>query len=110
MAVDSARRNCQALFGATGDCRFHHGDGVLGLEQRFELILCNPPFHLGHTVDDFAGRRLLTQCRQALAHGGELVLVANRHLDYGPTLRRSFHRVETLAANRKFTLWRAAQS
>jgi len=33
--------------------------------------------------------------------------VANQHLDYLPTLKRNFSRVETLAQDRRFTVWLA---
>lgn len=107
MAIASARCNAQALFGESAAVNFHHGDGLLGLSEKVELILCNPPFHLGHTVDDFAGRRLLEQCSEQLLPGGKLCLVANRHLHYGATLKRGFPEVEQLAQNSKFTIWLA---
>ena len=107
MAIASARSNCDRLLPGA-QAAFHHGDGLLGLTGRFDLVLCNPPFHLGHTVDDYAGRRLLQQAAASLATGGSLLLVANRHLPYGGSLKRRFQRVEKLAQNRKFVIWRAA--
>ena len=106
MAIASARDNAAALC-LTGAVQFHHGDGLPGIEARFDRILCNPPFHLGHTVDDFAGRRLLAGCESHLRPNGELYLVANRHLAYGPLLRRHFPIVERLAEGRKFIVWAA---
>lgn len=110
MAVASARANARQILGQQADIAFHLGDGLLGLAQKFELILCNPPFHLGHTVDDFAGRRLLQQAAEALLPGGSLVLVANRHLDYGSSLQHLFKYVDKLAQNNKFIVWRARHS
>jgi len=107
MAIASARHNVRAILGKTASAAFHHGDGLLACEQQFELILCNPPFHLGHTVDEFAGRRLIEQCADALQPGGQLLLVANRHLNYGGVFKRRFSRVEQPGQNRKFRLWRA---
>jgi 16S rRNA G1207 methylase RsmC len=107
MAIASARDNAARLAPPATAVSFHHGDGLAGLRQAFDLILCNPPFHLGHTVTEYAGRRLLAACASHLAPGGSLCLVANRHLDYGPTLRRHFRAAEQLAGNRKFVVWRA---
>ena len=107
MAVASARDNAARLAAQPGACEFHHGDGLGSVSRDLELILCNPPFHLGHTVDDYAGRRLLAGCADYLAPGGNLCLVANRHLDYRGTLRRHFSEVEQLAVNRKFIVWSA---
>tara|TARA_R110002110_G_scaffold14698_1_gene67644 strand:- start:69654 stop:70769 length:1116 start_codon:yes stop_codon:yes gene_type:complete len=107
MAMASARDNAQRLFPDTAaQHHFHHGDGLQRLEcEPVERILCNPPFHMQHTVDDFAGRHLLAQCAGKLQPGGRLFVVANRHLDYRPTLRRDFRRVERLAQNRQFAIW-----
>ncbi|MEP4484764.1 MAG: methyltransferase [Halioglobus sp.] len=108
MAIESARRNVQHL-PASGslDIKYHHGDGLLGLTVRPDLILCNPPFHLHHVVDEFAGQRLLRQCAKVLKHDGSLLLVANRHLKYAPLLRRHFAQVERLIEDNRFVVWRA---
>ena len=108
MAIESARANCDQL-AAIGsvNVQFHHGDGLLELATRPDLILCNPPFHLHHVVDEFAGQRLLRQCARALRPGGRLLLVANRHLKYAPLLRRHFSRVERLTEDNRFIVWQA---
>ena len=107
MAIASAQANVEQLHAeASAAFSFHQGDGLLAYEGApVELILCNPPFHLEHTVDEFAGRHLLAQCAQHLSSGGRLCLVANRHLDYMPLLRHAFRRVEKLATNAKFNIF-----
>jgi 16S rRNA G1207 methylase RsmC len=109
MAIASARMNAHRLFPADSHAfAFHHGDGLSGCDTPpAGLILCNPPFHLTHAVDDYAGRRLLAQCAHHLQRGGRLCLVANRHLDYLPTLKRYFQPVEQLARDRRFVVWLA---
>jgi 16S rRNA G1207 methylase RsmC len=109
MAIAAARDNAEAL-ACTQAVQFHHGDGFKGLDRDFDRILCNPPFHLGHTVDDFAGRRLLSQCARHLTPGGMLFIVANRHLEYGGPLKRCFESVEQLARDKKFIVWAAQHS
>lgn len=110
MAIDAARANAQALLPLQQDLiEFHHGDGLRDIQDRADLILCNPPFHLGHTVDDFVGRRLLAQCQGQLQSGGKLCLVANRHLDYRSTLKHHFSSVDILAQNQKFIIWLASR-
>lgn len=106
MAIASARLNAEHQ-GVLQGVHFHHGDGFKGLDRKFDRVLCNPPFHLGHSVDDYAGRRLLQQCAQQLLPGGQLYVVANRHLDYGRSLNRYFSAVEQLAVNHKFIIWKA---
>ena len=109
MAMQSAQTNADNLFpDAKQHFQFTHGDGILGYQgEPAQLILCNPPFHAQHAVDEYVGQRLLVQCASHLADGGSLCLVANRHLDYAHTLRRGFVNVEKLASNDKFILWLA---
>ncbi len=109
MAIASARSNALRIFPQDSDCFiFHHDDGVVNYHgAAADLILCNPPFHLNHAVDEYAGRRLLEQCAGHLPAGGRLCFVANRHLDYLPTLKRHFHGIEKLAQDRRFVVWLA---
>ena len=109
MALASARANAASVFPAQGDhFHFYHGDGLAAYPgEAAQLIVCNPPFHLNHVVDDYAGKRLLTQCAAHLQPGGRLCLVANRHLDYVRTLRRQFDRVDELARDDRFIVWLA---
>ncbi|QIB67438.1 methyltransferase [Kineobactrum salinum] len=109
MALASARVNLERLAPEmVASAVFHHGDGLRDWKgPAAQLILCNPPFHLQHTVDDYAGRRLLAQAATALAPAGELCLVANRHLDYRPALQPHFSQIRELARNRKFTVYLA---
>ncbi len=112
MALESARRNAVRLFATSGArIHYHHGDGLLDYRaEPPDLILCNPPFHLNHAVDEYAGRRLLAQCARQLTAGGRLCLVANRHLKYLPTLRRHFGRVGKIAQDQKFIVWLAEKA
>ncbi|MEQ9462982.1 MAG: methyltransferase [Haliea sp.] len=110
-AIASARRNLESVLpGDHGMAHFHHGDGMRDWTAPApELILCNPPFHLQHTVDDYAGRRLISQAAAALASGGQLCLVANRHLDYRGALGHGFRQLRVLAQNRKFRVYLASR-
>ncbi len=107
MAIASARANTER---SATQCNvsYHHGDGLLEYAgEPANLILCNPPFHLNHRVDEGVGRRLLAQCAAHLVKGGSLCLVANRHLNYLPVLKREFSMVEKIAQNNKFVVWQA---
>ena len=106
LAIASSQLNAGRLFpGDSGAFAFHHDDGLENYTApAVDLILCNPPFHLNHAVDEYAGRRLLAQCARHLQPGGRLCLVANRHLDYLPTLKRHFKTVEKLAGDRRFNV------
>lgn len=109
LAVASARHNSLQLADEIqAVCQFVQADGFEDWTDRSpDLVLCNPPFHLQHTVDDFAGRRLIEQTARILDIDGELWLVANRHLLYGRTLRRYYRDVRQYAQDKKFILWHA---
>jgi 23S rRNA (guanine1835-N2)-methyltransferase len=107
MALASAQRNAAHVLPQAGahNVSFHHGDGLKQYTgEAVQLILCNPPFHQEHTVEEFLGRHLIAQCSRHIQPGGHLCLVANRHLDYAPVLRAGFRHVEKLAGNSKFNI------
>ncbi len=105
-AIASARHNHdRALPGTTA--RFHHVDGV-PQGERFDLILCNPPFHEGGTVGDHIALRLFRQSARALTGKGRLLVVGNRHLGYHVKLKRQFRQVRQRAADPKFVVFECA--
>lgn len=109
MAVESATRNASTLLPEKAEkISFHHGDGLVNYSgPQANLILCNPPFHANHAVEEYVGKRLLEQCADHLGKDGRLALVANRHLKYLPTLKRGFSQVDKLSDNGKFIVWLA---
>ena len=107
-AVASARDNFAAAFPARS-ARFIVSDGLSeAAANSADLILCNPPFHQQQVVGDQIARRLFRQSRHALAPGGTLLVVGNRHLGYHQTLKRDFKHVEQLAAAPKFVVLAAS--
>ena len=75
------------------------------LSLRPDLIVTNPPFHEGrHNTVDIA-LNLFAAAARLLAPGGHLVVVANRHLGYLPTLERHFVTVTTVAEDRKYRVY-----
>jgi 16S rRNA (guanine1207-N2)-methyltransferase len=110
MAVQSARENWHAILGERpADIRA--GDGLA--EQQpgsLDLVLCNPPFHQQQVVGDFLAWRMFTQAKTALAKGGELWIVGNRHLGYHLKLKRLFGNAEQVAATPKFVIIKATRA
>ncbi|MDX1804123.1 MAG: methyltransferase [Alcanivorax sp.] len=104
LALESARDNVARYF-PDRQCHFHLGDGLAGLSERFDAILLNPPFHQGHVVGDQVARRLFRQAHRALAPGGELRVIGNRHLGYHKLLAGLFDKVTQLGGDRKFVVW-----
>lgn len=111
MAVAAAQANAQRLLSSMGkaaDYLLHWGDGLHGFSgPKADRIIVNPPFHAGHRVDAGAGRRLLAQCAEHLLPEGEVLVVANRHLNYQPTLKRDLADISLVGQNNKFVVIRA---
>ncbi|MBL0705125.1 class I SAM-dependent methyltransferase [Sinomonas cellulolyticus] len=108
-AVRSARATVEAN-GLAARVVVEHDDagGSLG-EAAADVVLLNPPFHLGASVHAGAGLKLIAAAGRLLRPGGELWCVANSHLDYGAALRRSVGPTEVVGRNRKFTVTRSVR-
>ena len=70
--------------------------------QRFDLIVTNPPFHLGGIQTTEIGERFIREAAQVLRPRGRFYLVANRFLKYEPTMRTCFHSVEEVGGNTRY--------
>lgn len=105
MAVASARDNFQRALGGIADAEFYVGDGLTAFPAACaDIILCNPPFHQHNTVGDHIALGLFAQAKKALKPGGELWIVANRHLNYATALKRLFGQYWLVASNAKFVV------
>ncbi len=72
-----------------------------------ELVVLNPPFHVGATIHAGIALKLFDSAARVLAPGGELWTVYNRHLDYGPQLRERVGATEVMGRNGKFLVARS---
>lgn len=105
-AVEACRRTL-AENGADGRVLASDVYSALG-DERFDLIISNPPFHQEREIDYGAAGRLIAEAAGHLNKGGKLVLVANAFLPYAAPLERAFGTFDVLADNRRFKVYRAA--
>ncbi len=77
------------------------------LEQRFDLVVTNPPFHHGGIQTTALAERFIREAAQVLRPRGRFYLVANRFLKYEPALHSSFNIVEEVGGNTRFKVLRA---
>ncbi|MFB6612938.1 methyltransferase [Streptomyces sp. NPDC085524] len=110
-AIASARATYEANVRAgRRTAEFHVGDGVAMLPPAsVDLVLCNPPFHSHQATTDATALRMFAQSRKVLRPGGELWVVANRHMGYHTHLRRLFGNSEVAASEPKFVVLRAVK-
>ena len=69
-----------------------------------ELIVLNPPFHIGNAVHAGIALKLFADAGRVLAPGGELWTVWNSHLAYKQALNRLVGPTREVARNPKFTV------
>lgn len=104
-AVESARLTAAAnglanITVTRDDALSRHPDSSV------DLVLLNPPFHLGGTVHTGAASKLFAAAARVLAPGGELWTVYNSHLGYRAELSRVVGPTSEFSRNRKFTVTR----
>jgi 16S rRNA (guanine1207-N2)-methyltransferase len=69
-----------------------------------DLVVCNPPFHLGAAVVTTAADRLFAAAGRVLRPGGELWTVYNSALRHKPTLSRLVGPTKVVDRTPKFTV------
>ncbi|NEX94682.1 class I SAM-dependent methyltransferase, partial [Caulobacter sp. 17J65-9] len=88
-AVELARRNVEDARVTHRQADVRAGVGLEGLD----FVVMNPPFHDGGAEDKALGQAFIRRAAEALKTGGQLWLVANRHLPYEAVLKPLFARV-----------------
>jgi 16S rRNA (guanine1207-N2)-methyltransferase len=109
-ALELARLNLESSAGAVQQ-RFHWHDVTTGLPREYDVIVCNPPFHIQGRLDrPDIGRRFIAVAAQSLKAKGRLWLVANRHLPYEGELANNFQRVRVVAQAHGFKIIEAQRA
>lgn len=73
-------------------------------DSSVDLIVLNPPFHVGSTVHTGLANKLFRDAARVLRPGGELWTVYNSHLLYRPTLQTTVGPTREIVRDRKFTV------
>jgi 16S rRNA (guanine1207-N2)-methyltransferase len=69
-----------------------------------DVVLLNPPFHVGSAVHSGVARSLFAEAVRVLRPGGELWAVWNSHLRYRPTLESVVGPTRQVGRDPKFTV------
>jgi 16S rRNA (guanine1207-N2)-methyltransferase len=103
-AVSSALATVAAN-GLTGRVQVLRDDAMSTLaDASVDLIVCNPPFHLGTSVHLRASLRLFQAAGRVLRPGGQLWTVFNSPLPYRSQLTRAVGPTQVIGRNPKFTV------
>lgn len=75
------------------------------VQESFDLVACNPPFHFGHENTLDIALNLFAGAAKALKPAGRFVCVANKHLNYKTHLEKLYVKVEVIAENDRFIVY-----
>jgi len=93
VGLECARRNL-GLVPTHVRPRLHWRDVTAGLGKAlYDTIVMNPPFHDGRDADPMLGLKFITSAASGLRTGGDLWLVANKHLPYENLMGETFEHV-----------------
>ncbi len=106
-AVASARATVEANGVADRVTVTHDDAGSEIPDASVDVVLLNPPFHLGNSVHTGAATRLFEAAARILRPGGELFTVYNSSLGYRAELTRLVGPTEQLDRTPKFTVARS---
>lgn len=110
LALDAAARGVEANRGRLATCQPWglHADTLDAVATAsVDLVLCNPPFHVGRDTTRQAAAAMFCDAARVLRDDGALLVVANRHLGYAERLGELFGQVAALAADPRFVVLRA---
>jgi 23S rRNA (guanine1835-N2)-methyltransferase len=109
-AVATSERNVRLNAATLGPnalerSRFVQSDVFVNTDlPEIDLVLCNPPFHHANAMNDEVAWQMFQQSQRVLRPGGELWVVANRHLGYHDKLARIFEATAQVASHPKFVV------
>nr|WP_314842191.1 methyltransferase [uncultured Microbacterium sp.] len=109
-AVASARATAAANGVADRVTVTHDDAGSKLPDASADVVLLNPPFHLGNSVHTGAATRLFEAAARILRPGGELWTVYNSSLGYRPQLARLVGPTQQVHRTVKFTVVRSIRS
>ena len=72
-----------------------------------DIIIMNPPFHVGKKADSAIGTAFIHTAAASLKSGGALYMVANTHLPYEALLNDVFSQFDTLTTTNGFKVFKA---
>lgn len=109
LAVQSTQFNIEQA-GLESRCQVIWSDGMSQVpKQRFDALITNPPFHAGIKTHYAPTEQFFISAEQWLKSGGVLWWVANDFLDYRSLLGASFRKVEEVAHQNGFRVFKATR-
>jgi 16S rRNA (guanine1207-N2)-methyltransferase len=107
--ADHAAHLCAAHNVTDERAHLHWADATRFKPEKalYDAVISNPPFHTSRTADPAIGRAFLAAGASVLHPGGQMWIVANRHLPYEGTLSELFADVKEIAGDASFKVLHA---
>jgi len=107
-AVECCRLNLEERGYSVGEnVMWRDATGDLSDLPRMDYVVMNPPFHDQQKEDRELGQKFCNSAMKLLRSGGELYLVANRHMPYEEILAKEASNVTLLEDANGFKIFRA---
>ncbi|MFT6913871.1 MAG: 16S rRNA (guanine1207-N2)-methyltransferase [Motiliproteus sp.] len=101
---------CQANFDRLGISGQVLADNCgASLDERFDLLLCNPPFHQGFALEGELTERFVSTAARLTAFDGVALFVVNQFIPLERKAQGLFAEIDTFADNGSFKLVRLAR-
>jgi 16S rRNA (guanine1207-N2)-methyltransferase len=98
-AIIAAQKNSDSMKTTTS---IIVGDCANTINDYFDLILCNPPFHQGFQHAQILTDKFISSCSQRVKKNGHVLLVANEFVSFDNIAKRLFTDKKTLLKEQGF--------
>ena len=117
LALKAAEHNIEQAFNRAKKRKTNHALDDLSISYNWhdvtqgiphsnlDWIVMNPPFHFGLAENVDIGRMFIETAYQALRKGGQLFMVANRHLPYEGKIKQLFKTMDKIAEEKGFKVY-----
>lgn len=85
------------------------GNCANNIDQKFDLLLCNPPFHKGFDTNNTLTKHFVCAAKRLLKPSGKAYFVTNSFIGIEKIAEKYFNRIETLENNTRFKVLRFSE-
>lgn len=75
-----------------------------GIDEKFDLVVCNPPFHSGFSVTNDLTERFIKGAARCLTKNGTAIFVVNLHIPLERKAKPYFKQVKTISCDSHFKI------